>query len=264
MLLLVLLPISAGRCSQAMHIHLALLGLLTQLGSVLAKQEPAGHFVWHRRVKFGAHDKVVAGNEWTGKVPQHKQVASDAVAREVAGETPSHDHINAEPQRLHGESEKALLHHFSKRSSRAPAPGPAPGPAPAPWSEDPQWMVDGARGDKTQTVPITNQFKGLESIAVPEQGFHGRPVRHSNGDTMVDDFTNEFGRGHMDAFEICMKKEHRSDYWCRTHLEGLMGGSDAGEDYAKAQGLRGGAVPSSLSKFVCALAGLVSALMACA
>lgn len=229
----------------------------------LAKQEPAGHFVWHRRIKFGAHDRVVSGNEWSGKVIQHTQIPSDTVAREVESEAPYKDHIITVPQKIRGASEKALIHHFSKRA-RGPAPAPAPGPSPAPWSEDPQWMVDGARGNKDNTVPITNQFKGDQNIPLPEQGYHGKPIRHANGETMTGDFANEFGSAHKDAFEICMEKGNRNDFWCRTHLEGLMAGSEAGEAYAKAQGILRSKAPwaTSNSALVLALVMFASVLIA--
>lgn len=200
-----------------------------------ASQEPAGHFVWHRRAP-GARNAVVKGSAWEGTTKlAHKQVGIDAVEKEVAKENPTHVHMNAEPMKIKEPSERALVNHFSKRTLRATAPAPAPGPAP--WTEDPQWMVDGARGDKTKTVPITDQFKGLEKLGAPEQGFHGRPVRHANGDSYSTDFTNEFGPGVKDAFQVCMMKEHRSDYWCKIHMKDLMIGSEEGEKYAEDQGL---------------------------
>jgi len=240
---------------------LAFLLCTSQVSLVCAKQEPAGHFVWHRRAP-GAHNRTVEGNAWKGHGPvQNKQVKIEDVASKVEKETSTHAHVYAQPQNIKEPSERALVAHFAKRSLRHHAP--APGPSPSPWSEDPQWMVDGARGDKTKLVPITDQFKGLESIPVPEQGFHGRPIRHANGDTYTDDFASEFGPEVDDAFQTCMKQEHRNEFWCKTHLKDLMMGSDAGEAYANAQGLKkSAAVRSTAATGVfCSMAVTILSLM---
>eukprot|EP00746_Dinoflagellata_sp_MGD_P033917 gnl/MRDRNA2_/MRDRNA2_18098_c0_seq1.p1 gnl/MRDRNA2_/MRDRNA2_18098_c0~~gnl/MRDRNA2_/MRDRNA2_18098_c0_seq1.p1 ORF type:complete len:239 (+),score=48.85 gnl/MRDRNA2_/MRDRNA2_18098_c0_seq1:56-772(+) len=110
------------------------------------------------------------------------------------------------------------LRHSSSDGAPAPAPGPAPGPAP--WTDDPEWMLDGARGDKTKTVPITDELTGLESNPVAEQGFHGPKVQHDDMETMTGDWNREFGpNGPSNLWEAC--KTNPGNYWCKQHKDAL-------------------------------------------
>lgn len=110
------------------------------------------------------------------------------------------------------------LRHSLTNGAPAPAPGGAPGPAP--WTDDPMWMVDGARGDKTKTVPVSNEFQGLESNPVAEQGFHGPKVQHDDMETMTGDWNIEFGpNGPANLLEAC--KANPNSYWCKQHMDTL-------------------------------------------
>lgn len=189
------------------------------------------NFTWR-----GEHPaRPVVGNPWADTIGvhgqfKHAQASADSVEHEVAKEMD--DNANA-PRLTEGpnlrprdSSMHALVGHFSKEEKwqRQLRRAAAPGPAPAPWSEDPEWVADGARGDKSQTVPITNQFQGLESDGAPEQGYHGRPVQHDNMETYTGDWNNEFGPKVRGAWEVCQDEHNRNGYWCRTHMKELEPG----------------------------------------
>lgn len=201
----------------------------------------------------GASARQIGGNPWAdvGGKRQHKQQSTDAIENQVnaqaeeemkVGHLPklplarpkkTHKQVVQESQELasHFEDGNGIARFSSQRRGRviigAPAPGPGPAPGPVPWTEDPEWMVDGARGDKTRTAPIGEQFKGLASIPQPEQGFHGRPIVHEDMETMTGDWGSEFGpKGPSSAYKVC--KEHPRSYWCRTHMKELSGGEDFG------------------------------------
>jgi hypothetical protein len=201
----------------------------------------------------GASARQVGGNPWAdvGGKRQHRQPNVDSIQNQVDAQAEEEMKVGhlpklplARPKKTHRqvvqESEE-LASHFedgngitrfsSQRRGRvivgAPAPGPGPAPGPVPWTEDPDWMIDGARGDKTRTAPIGEQFKGLASIPQPEQGFHGRPITHEDMETMTGDWGSEFGpRGPVSAYKVC--KEHPRSYWCKTHMQELSGGEDFG------------------------------------
>jgi len=82
----------------------------------------------------------------------------------------------------------------------APAQG-APAPAPAP------------PGVAAQEFSFDKYHQPL-----PEQGFHGHLVEHSDQDTQTADWQREFGprAGHRSYKEIC--KERPNNRWCRTHV----------------------------------------------
>eukprot|EP00746_Dinoflagellata_sp_MGD_P000207 gnl/MRDRNA2_/MRDRNA2_100371_c0_seq1.p1 gnl/MRDRNA2_/MRDRNA2_100371_c0~~gnl/MRDRNA2_/MRDRNA2_100371_c0_seq1.p1 ORF type:complete len:496 (-),score=156.55 gnl/MRDRNA2_/MRDRNA2_100371_c0_seq1:102-1589(-) len=201
----------------------------------------------------GASARRIGGNPWNdvGGKRQHKQASVDDIQNQVDAQAQEEMKVGhlpklpvARPKKTHRqvvqESEE-LASHFengngiAKFSSHrrgkvivgAPAPGPGPAPGPVPWTEDPEWMIDGARGDKTRTAPIGEQFKGLASIPQPEQGFHGRPINHEDMETMTGDWGSEFGpKGPISAYKVC--KEHPRSYWCKTHMKELSGGEDFG------------------------------------
>lgn len=183
----------------------------------------------------GPSGKSIHGNAWAEQAgqPVHRQASESDVDRQVREEAEArakaavHNHVPVASPKIRaplGISDARAMAHLRKlvHGNGAPAPGPAPGPAP--WTEDPEWMIDGARGDKTRTVPITDQFKGLESVPIPEQGFHGRPIQHSDMDSMTGDWNREFGpKGPMTAYEVC--KEHPRNWWCKQHMHELGGPS---------------------------------------
>jgi len=201
----------------------------------------------------GASARQIGGNPWNdvGGRKQHKQSSDDDIQKEVdaqaneelkVGHLPklpvsrpkkTHREVVQESQELaaHFEDGNGIARFSSTRHGRvvvgAPAPGPGPAPGPAPWTEDPEWMIDGARGDKTRTAPIGNQFQGLASIPQPEQGFHGRPIVHEDMETVTGDWGSEFGpKGPVSAYKVC--KEHPKSYWCKTHMKELSAGEDFG------------------------------------
>jgi len=201
----------------------------------------------------GASGRQIGGNPWTdvGGKRQHKQQSADSIQNQVDAQAQEELKVGhlpklpiARPRKTHRQvvqESEDLAAHFedgngiakfsSHRRGRvivgAPAPGPGPAPGPMPWTEDPEWMIDGARGDKTRTAPIGEQFKGLASIPQPEQGFHGRPITHEDMETMTGDWGSEFGpKGPSSAYKVC--KEHPKSYWCRTHLKELSAGEDFG------------------------------------
>lgn len=201
----------------------------------------------------GASARKIGGNPWNdvGGKRQHKQSDADAIEKQVeeqeaeelkVGHLPklptsrtkkTHRQVVKEADDLasHFENGNGIAR-FSSGKARvvagAPAPGPGPAPGPVPWTEDPEWMIDGARGDKTRTAPIgVDIFKGLASVPQPEQGFHGRPIVHEDMETMTGDWGSEFGpRGPVSAYKVC--KEHPRSYWCRTHLKELSAGEEFG------------------------------------
>lgn len=126
---------------------------------------------------------------------------------------------------------RSLIAHYAQKKEDAPAPAPAPAPGPAPWTDDPEWYIDGKRGDKTQTAPIPEEVvRGSVLDAHPEDGYHGRPVKHVDLKTMTSDWRSEFGKtGPESAFKACMK--HRESYWCKKHIRELQWGETEG-DYA--------------------------------
>lgn len=190
---------------------------------------------------YGATARTVSGNPWkdVGGKELHSQVSEDIVEKEVEQQFASNNPGRlpkiplSQPKKNHKEimhKARTLAAHFSNdmQNFGAPAPAPGPAPGPVPWTEDPEWMIDGARGDKTKTAPIGEQFKGLASIPQPEQGFHGRPIVHEDMDSMVGDWQTEFGpAGPKSAFQIC--QDHPRSYWCRTHMKEL---EPAEEPYA--------------------------------
>lgn len=184
----------------------------------------------------GPSGKAIHGNAWAEQAgqPVHHQASENDIEKQVREEEEARakatakNHVPLATPKVHaplGITDARAMAHLRKiiHGNGAPAPGPAPGPGgPAPWTEDPEWMVDGARGDKTRTVPITDQFKGLESIPQPEQGFHGRPVQHADMDSMTGDWSIEFGpKGPMSAYEVCL--EHPRSWWCKQHMHQLGG-----------------------------------------
>lgn len=186
----------------------------------------------------GASHRAIQGNPWADgdaarKRGERGHEESD-VERAVSADRPT---APEQVVPLKGDAMHSLVSHYAHRDAEdavatqalragAPAPGPGPAPGPAPWTEDPEWMVDGARGDKSQTVPIpTNVVRGLATDAAPEQGFHGRPVAHSNLKTALGDWRAEFGpEGPESACGACIK--HPDNYWCKAHITELCRGID--------------------------------------
>lgn len=188
----------------------------------------------------GKSPRPIVGNPWADQhmKMQHAQDTEEQVEKEVAGERPVAPKEPIPLQNAHV-LVAHYAHHDAEEAMRAPAP--APGPGPAPWTEDPEWMVDGARGDKSQTVPIPeNVVSGLESAGAPEQGFHGPPVRHGNLKTATGDWRTEFGpNGPTNAYKAC--KMHPENYWCKEHIRELAAGDWPAEG---PPGAAGGAVDS--------------------
>lgn len=175
----------------------------------------------------GASPRPIIGNPWADQhmQEQHAQYTEKQVDEEVEKERPV-----APKEVLPLQNTHSLVAHYAQHDAeeafRAPAPGPAPGPGPAPWTEDPEWMVDGARGDKSQTVPIPESVtRGTEADGAPEQGFRGPPVRHGNLKTATDDWRLEFGpEGPGSAYAACRK--HPENYWCKVHMGELGSGME--------------------------------------
>lgn len=184
----------------------------------------------------GPSNKAIHGNAWSEQAgqPVHHPSSESEVDREIREEKEAQakrasqaPKVPLKQPKVHaplGITDARAMAHLRKiiHGNGAPAPGPGPAPGPAPWTEDPEWMIDGARGDKTQTVPIIDQFKGLENIPAPEQGFHGRPVQHDDMDSMTGDWNIEFGpKGPDTAYEVC--KQHPENWWCKQHIHELGG-----------------------------------------
>jgi len=73
-------------------------------------------------------------------------------------------------------------------------------------------------------------MSGSVNNALPEQGYHGRPVKHKDLKTMTDDWRLEFGKnGPESAFRACLK--NRQLYWCKKHMRELQSAEWQG-DYA--------------------------------
>jgi len=198
----------------------------------------------------GASARSIGGNPWNdvGGRRQHKQSDADTIQKQVeaqsqeemkVGHLPklpvssrkkTHKQVVQESEELaaHFEDGNGVARFSAHRRFIAGAPAPGPAPGPAPWTEDPEWMVDGARGDKTRTAPIhPDVWRGLANIPQPEQGFHGRPIVHEDMETVTGDWGSEFGpKGPSSAYKVC--KEHPKSYWCRTHLKELSAGEDFG------------------------------------
>lgn len=179
----------------------------------------------------GPSSKAIGGDPWKEQAgqPVHHPASENEVDKQVREEEEARakeaakNHVPVAVPKIRaplGIDDARAMAHLRKivHGQGAPAPGPAPGPAP--WTEDPEWMVDGARGDKTRNIPITDQFQGLSSVPLPEQGFHGRPIQHTDMDTMVGDFGREFGpQGPDNACEVC--KNNPASYWCKQHMKTL-------------------------------------------
>lgn len=181
----------------------------------------------------GPSNKAIHGNAWSEQAgqPVHHPASESAVDKEVREEEESRAKTVAQKTQVPfsvpkiraplGITDARAMAHLRKTIHGGPAPAPGGAPGPAPWTEDPEWMVDGKRGDKSSTVPITEQFKGLASVPIPEQGFHGRPIQHEDMDTMTGDWNREFGPKVNSAYEVC--KQNPANWWCKQHMHELGG-----------------------------------------
>lgn len=190
-----------------------------------------------REAHQGGAAAAIKGNPWLDE--QHSGAAETQAATEnTVAAAVQHDRQVEAMRAKHWEPQKttrSLIGHFAHHDTEATIKAQeefragAPAPGPAPWTDDPEWVVDGKRGDKTSIVPIPdNVVRASVKDELPEQGYHGKPVKHKDLKTMTDDWRLEFGKnGPESAFRMCLK--HRELYWCKKHLRELQSAEWQGE-----------------------------------
>jgi len=159
-----------------------------------------------------AHDSSANGESNAAKKPRYETRGRDeggAAANKVGGgRSGSGDasdlrkvHNFDDTQTVAGRQADSRI----KLTASAPAPGPAPGQAPGgayPEDEQYYWKSGGVDPDR---------FHMNEKLKLPTQGYWGKLVEHTDGETSVGDWQQEGGM--MAAHKIC--EEHPESAWCR-------------------------------------------------